>query len=141
MFEKIKKLAVGKGATAVYVFEELEGQPSVVVRPATQANPEFLNEVLADARQLAKRKRKRGQGMSAKELDESRVRDLELYARHVVVRWEKPALMDDGSPAPDSALGEFLAALPDDVFDGLRAFCGDPESFRNREGDQDLLGN
>jgi hypothetical protein len=55
MFNKIKKLAVSSESTAVYEFDVIEGRPSIVVRPATQANPAYLNAVLGEGKALARR--------------------------------------------------------------------------------------
>jgi hypothetical protein len=136
MFNKIKKLAVSSESTAVYEFDVIEGRPSIVVRPATQANPAYLNAVLGEGKALARRGKR---AMSVATLADNRANDRKLYKKFIVVKWETPALLDDGTAAVDGQIGEFLDALPDDLFDEFRAFCSEPANFRVE--DDELVKN
>jgi hypothetical protein len=136
MFDRLKSLNVSADATAVFVFDRLEGAPSLRVRPTSEQNRPYLNAVLSEGKRLARRRK-----LSAALLAETRARDLELFPKHVVVGWEKPALLDDGSPASNEHVAAFLEAIPPDMFDELRGFCGDLDSFRPGSDPDDLVGN
>jgi hypothetical protein len=133
MFAKIKQLNVSEGATRSYAFDAIEGRPSLRVASATQSNPGYLNAVLKDKR-LGKRRK-----LDVAAMSENRNNDRDLYAKFVTKGWETPALRDDGTPATNEDIRSFLDALPDDLFDELRTFCGDPANFR--ESDGEISGN
>lgn len=131
MFDKYKALSIGIDAEAEYVFYGIEGEPSVFGKPATEANKPYLNSVLKKGKRLLRRMR--GGKMSVEALRESREQDYELYPKHVVKRFGNQPLRDDGSPATDEDLGAFLRAIPIDMFDEMRAFYSDPDTFREEE--------
>lgn len=134
MFNKVKQLSVSQDATRVFVFETIEGRPSVRVAPATQNNPAYLNAVLKD-KSIGRRR-----GLSVEVMKENRDKDRGLYAKFIIKGWENPALKDDGSAATSEDIQAFLEALPDDLFDELRTYCGEPANFRSSETD-DLAKN
>jgi len=144
MFKKIAKLRVVGSQTAEFKFYQIEGEPSVIGHPATEANKPYLNAVLAGGRAVLRRMRKRK--LSPEALQESREQDFVLYPKHVLVGFGTPPERDDGTPAVAEDMEAFLRALPVEMFDEMRAFFGDPDSFRaenelSTEDAEELSGN
>lgn len=131
MFEKVKNLAVGVDATAEYVFYGIEGEPSVIGKPATEANKPYLNSILKKGKRLMRRIR--GGKMNVEALKESREQDYQLYPKFVLKGFANPALRDDGSQATDEDMEAFMRAIPIDMFDDMRAFYSDPDTFREED--------
>lgn len=131
MFDKIKNLSVGVDASAEYIFYGIEGEPSVIGRPATEANKRYMNAVLKKGKRLIRRMR--GGKLSVEALAESREQDYELFPRHVLTGFGKRPLRDDGSEAEDGDLESFLRAIPTDMFDEMRGFFNDPDTFRDED--------
>ena len=113
---------------AEYAFSQLEGCPRVWVAFAGETNKAYLNDTL---------KRMRGKSnamlaarlMSPDQLREVREEDRQIYSRHVVKRWDvRDASGEAVELNPQNCL-EFLQALPNWVFDELRAFAGNPVNF------------
>lgn len=124
--------------TVEYPLDQLDGRMSLTVRPATEANAPYYNGVLG--RTLRRRRRNPRVTMSVVDVRRGRDDDRELFARHVVVGWSN--VVDSAGRTVEftaDACADFLAALPDWVFDDLRDFCASPNSFV--EGvDADELG-
>lgn len=131
MFEKVKSLAVGANATAEYVFYGIEGEPSVTGKPATEANKPYLNSVLKKGKRLMRRMR--GGKMNVEALKESREQDYQLYPKFVLKGFVKPPIRDDGSKAVDEDIEAFMRAIPIDMFDDMRSFYSDPDTFRDED--------
>lgn len=137
-FSHLKGLCVRPDATAEFTFDGIESEPRLTVRPATEANRGFLDEVLLQSKRLARRLK--GGKMSPEVLKASRDQDRELYPLHVVVGWDEKTVLDAaGQPVPFSpeACAEFLRAVPDDMFERLRSFCVNADNFRGEEGDEE----
>ena len=102
--------------------------PVLVVKPSTESNKPFFNKVLQRMGKSARmlRSGKITPAMSA----ENRKDDRELFPKHVIVGWSN-VLDTDGTIVPYSQeeCANFLNALPDWIFDELRAFCNDPANF------------
>jgi hypothetical protein len=115
--------------TAEYVFHEIESPKpfTLIVRPAGETNKKYYNEMLRRAEHLQKRKAKINVDM----IIANRDKDRELFPEYVVVGW-KNVLDKDGKEVVFSKedCAAFLAALDDDMFDGLRTFCSDASNFR-----------
>jgi hypothetical protein len=106
----------------------IEGDPipTLIVRPANEANKTYYNKVFASSTRRALRASK----VNAKALAEQRDEDRELYPLHVVVGWR--GIRDSsGADVPFSQenCAEFLRVLPDWIFQGLRNFCASPSVF------------
>lgn len=124
-FSHLKQLEIT--GTAQYPLTELEGCPILIVKPSGETNKEYFNALLR-ATGAGKRQKKRK--VDAAMVSEIRNKDKALYPQHVIVGWE--GMKDangDGVPFSSDAASDFIAQLPDWVFDGIRAFCGEPESF------------
>lgn len=120
-----KALSVSSERTARYTIHEIQGAPALHLLPATEANKPYLNAVLRRAQHSRARK-----GVTAALLDELRDGNRAMFAEHVLRGWDG-VVDEDGRPVPFSqpdALA-FLRAIPDHLFDGVKAFAEDPSNF------------
>jgi len=147
-FSNVKRAEVTRTATAQFTFYRLEGQPTLEVRPATEANPDYMRAMLKGAKEALRRVR--GGDLSPEVLEENRAKDRKLFPEHVVVGWPKAPIDAKGKPVPFSkdACAAFLAALPYDMFNELRDHCSLNDNFRTGSADElteserdDLVGN
>lgn len=138
-FSNLRKLAVSAQDTAEYTFYEIEGEPTLKVRPATEANGRYWSAVLA--RSSKNVRRARSGKITASMLKEGRTDDRELYPKHVVMAWTT-APMDTNGDAVDFTAencAAFLEAIPDHIFDGLRNFCSDVTNFQEDVMDEEEI--
>lgn len=114
--------------TRDFVLYNLEGEPVLKLRPATEANKPYFNGILRRARK--NRGAIQAGVVSGGLVRESRQDDRRLYAQHVLAGWE--GVTDSaGELVPfnsENALA-FLEALPDWIFDEVRGFAGTPANF------------
>lgn len=129
-FNHIRKLAVAPSATSKFIFYQIQSRPSLTVKPTGEANPQYMNAMFKRSKGVARRLR--AGDLSVDLLEETRDIDLQLYPKFVVTGWDDVET-DSGEEAPFNAdlVGQFLEALPDDMFDELRAHCGDLSNFRD----------
>lgn len=128
-------------ATKPYAFEQLQGVPTLEVRPATSANSRYNN---ARLKALGKRTgggRKKLQ-ISAATVEAARREDADLLARFCVVGWDPAPVDASKQPVPFSAENarDFFLAIPDWMFDDFRNWVADPLNFVDApedEGDED----
>ena len=137
MFGHLKKLEV-KGQTAEYPMVELKGCPRLIVKPATEANKEYFNEVL---RRSAKSIRKAARGdieVTAEVMDKNRADDRKLFPKFVIVGWIdiKDDQGNDVEFSQDNCQ-QFVDALPDWIFDGIGVFCRKNSNFVEVDIDQE----
>lgn len=132
-FSHLEKMKVTKGSKALYAFDFIEGTPTLIVRPATEQNESYLNAVLRTGKKMLRRMR--GGKMSVAMLRESREQDLGLYPKHIVDGWTVPPVDVKGNPVKYNAENceAFLRAVPVDMFDDMRTYCGDPDNFREED--------
>lgn len=139
-----KTLAISSDAVR-FVLAEIEWDPRPVlhVKSASYGNPDWTSYVVElAAANAAERKRKarlaRAGGkdpeedrLTAESIAKDRQQDRDAFPGRVVVGWEG-VIDDTGKPVPFTTedCREFLNALPDDVFDRLRAFVQDANNFR-----------
>lgn len=127
-FSHLKAMEVKSGSTAEFKMHALEGAPILVVRPAMESNKAYFNASLKASR--SNMRSIRNGNVTAGLLDETRENDRELYALHIVSGWS--AVLDNGGKPVEfsrEVAGDFLAALPNWLFDELREFCGTPSNF------------
>lgn len=129
-FSNVRAQEVPRERTATYTLYRLEGQPSLEVKPATEANPAYMRAMLKESREMARRLK--AGDISPEILEENRARDRKLFPAHVVVGWSKAPVDTSGALVPFSAEAcrEFIAALPYDIFNDLRDFCSNMDNFR-----------
>ena len=132
-FNHVRKLAVAPSATSTFTFYQIQGRPSLTVKPTGEANPQYMNAMFKRSKGVARRLR--AGDLSVDLLEETRDIDLALYPKYVILGWED-VMTDQDEPAPFNAetVSMFLNALPDDMFDELRAHCSDLSNFRD-DGD------
>ena len=123
--------AKGKEKYVLYQLDkhpEAEEHPFLVLKPALSVNKPYFNGLL-------KRSRKNARKIQALQFDEAfieenRADDRILYAAHVIDTWGS-IVEDDGQVVEftnEKAL-EFLNALPDWIFDDVRASAREPQNF------------
>lgn len=147
-FSNVRAREVKREATATFTFYRLEGQPTLEVKPATEANPGYMRAMLKGSKEQMRRLS--GGDLSPEVLEENRAKDRKLFPEHVVVGWPKEPLDASGKRVPFSkdACAAFIAAIPADMFNELRNFCSAPDNFRPAVSDEltpaerdDLVGN
>lgn len=130
-FGDLKQYAIGKDTLARYTLHQIEvngKSPTLIVGPATEANPSYFNALLKrsarSARQIAAGK------VNAGMIAENREEDRNLYPLHILRGWEDmvDAKGKDIEFTREDAV-EFIGELPDWVFDDIRNFCGRPDNF------------
>ena len=114
--------------TARHIFYEIEGEPWLEVKPATEWNKPFFNALLK--RQRRGRRILRAGTLTVDMIKRTRDEDRDLYAKYIVTGWGGVVDVDskpvDLSPANCQ---DFLYAISDESFDLLRDFAGDPQTF------------
>lgn len=127
-FSNVSKLALSPERTAKFPLYQLEGEPTLIVVSATDANKPYYNKLLQ--RSPGSARKFRALGVSAGLIEENREADRELYAKYVLRGWERVQDVGGKDVAFSTQEGEqFLAALPSWLFDDLRTFCSDPNNF------------
>lgn len=126
-FSHLKKLDV-KDRTAKYQIFQIEGEPTLIMKPATEANKPYFNSVLKKSRR--KVKAVQAGALNSKMIQENRDEDRELFPKAVVIGWE--GIVDNkGKEVPFTTedCAQFLEALPDWIFDQVRNFAASSENF------------
>lgn len=128
-FTNVSRQAVPSNRTASFVFYNLEGQPSLEVRPATEENPAYMRAILKGSKEQVRRLR--SSDMTPEMLEENRRKDRRLFPRYIIVGWTN-VLDADGNPVPfsEEACAEFVQALPRDMFNEIRDFASTIANFR-----------
>lgn len=128
-FSYLKKHEVTPDHVARFTLWQLEGHPWLGVKPATQVNRRYFNASLKENARLANALRS-GRQFDAAMVDETRAVDRTLYPLHVVVGWGN-VIGTDGEPVSFSSeeCAAFLSALPDYLFDEVRAFAANINNF------------
>lgn len=130
-FSHLKPMELTKDVTARYTIHQItvNGKtPTLILKPAAQVNAPYFNELLKSASKNAKAI-SAGQ-VSTSMIDENREQDRLLFPKHVIVDWED-MLDADGTELAFSEKDckEFLEALPNHIWDGLRNYATAPENF------------
>ena len=149
-FDYLQKQAVDKTSTAEYTFEEIEGAPTIRVKPALEYNKPYHAELFKRTARLRRLVgRKKGAEGRRQVLSEMRRIDRELYPGFIIDGWD-----DDQGPydkpiseggqrikySPEIA-ADFIKALPDWIFDPCRDFCATVSNFAEVIEDPEELGN
>jgi hypothetical protein len=117
-----------------YRFEQIGGNPTIWFRPGTDANKQFMNETLRRANARARGGR-RSRRTTLDTIAAARQEDREVLSKTCAVRWDvKDAKGKDVEFSYDNCLAYF-EALPDWLFDEVRAFVIDPGNFVEDEDD------
>jgi hypothetical protein len=126
-FGHLKALDV-QDKTAEYTIYQIAGEPTLILKSATEENKGYFNAIL-------RRSRRNMQAFKAgavnkKILDENRREDKELYPKYVIQGWRN--VKDSEGNAVEFSKDEcadFLDALPNWIFDEIRAFAGESSNF------------
>lgn len=127
-FSHLRRHDVTQGRTSRLTLYEVEGEPTLIGKPATEANRPYFNAAL---RRFKGRARAMQAGaVSPAFIAQNREEDRELYALHVLEGWED-VVDAQGQAVPFSreAAKAFLDALPDWLFDVVRQHFGNPATF------------
>lgn len=140
MFSNLKKLEVKATNVAKFTFYQINGTPTFVIAPATEANKPFFNALLKRSKESARMLR--AGKISAEMVEKNRSEDKTLYPAYIIKDWEN-VYDDNGDKVPFSAEAatQFIAALPNWLFDELRNFAGDPSNFVVESIDAEEAGN
>lgn len=127
-FSQLSRLQVSGQTTATYRLSQLEGEPTLTVAPATEANAAYFDALLRQSK--AALRAIQASGMSKAAVDQRRADAKRIFATTVVRGWAG-VLDARGALVPFSpeACAAFLNALPDWIFDQVRSFCSDPSNF------------
>lgn len=121
--EKLKEVT-----TAPLVLEEIEGSPTLILRPATEDNAEYFNAVFKATKKRARKAK--AAGLDSSSFKELRDQDRVLFSKYVVIGWKD--VKDSSGKAVEFSTEDclaFLKALPTWLFDKVRAFCNEPLNF------------
>ena len=127
-FSHLSELDVSGRQTVEYTLYHLEGEPTLILSPATQSNKPYFNALLKRSRknQAALKAGAINSGM----IDGNRDEDRELYPLYIVQGWRR---VTDSSgaevPFAKDVCSSFLHHLPDWIFDEVREFAGSPQNF------------
>lgn len=114
-----------------YTFEELEGAPVVMTRPATSANSRYNNARLKALGKRTGSGRKRLR-VNAVTVEAARKEDADLLSKFCVTGWGDRAPVDStGAEVTFSAetARDFFLAIPDWMFDDFRNWVSEPLNF------------
>lgn len=102
--------------------------PTLVLASATEANKPYFNALLKRAGKSARQVR--AGAVSASLIEENREEDKALYPKHVIKGWTgvTDANGADVTFSSDDCI-DFIAQLPNWLFDDIRNFAGNPANF------------
>lgn len=141
-FKNLKQYDISATTSVKYEIIDIEMNgktPFLMVKTATQSNKAYTKAQLKSSNQRIQRAA--AKGISLETLDANREDDRKQYPKYIVDGWGN-VFDDDGKEVKFTAehCAEFLEALPDWIFDGVRAFCGSAQNFADQV-DEDDLGN
>ena len=131
-FSHLDKLNVSKETTATYILYQISGEPELTVSTSTQANKPYFNAVLRRSGSKAGKRHKPN-------IEQARAEDRDLFPRYVIKGWK--GIKDAKGKAvkfSESNCSDFVAALPDWIFDEIRVFCGNVQNFVDTPDDDDI---
>ncbi|MBL4904277.1 MAG: hypothetical protein JKY62_16765 [Desulfocapsa sp.] len=131
-FSHLGKLQVTSSSTAEYEIIEIEVgdvSPTLILTVTGESNKGYFNALLRATGQGNGQRRGKLK-VNTKAMEEMRGWDRDLFPDHVIVGW-KNMTDANGKDVKFSvaACKDFIAALPNWIFDGVRAYASDPENF------------
>lgn len=137
-FSHLDDYKVSEKSTSDYVLVQLSNTPRLTVAPATPDNKPFFQELLKRNRNRAAPSR-----ITSGVIEQNRETDRETFAKFIIKGW-KGVTNKAGDPVEFSQgnCEQFLKAMPDWIFDELRAFATNPHNFLE-EGieDEEVIKN
>ncbi len=141
-FSHFQQLEVSSDSTAECCLIELEGEPTLMVRPANESNPAYMNARLRMAGQGKGFRKLKKVAIDTKELNKLRQDDRELFPEHVIIGWKNVCDSNkEEVPFSLEACTAFVNALPDWIFDIVRGVAVPPESFVETIDSEEKAGN
>lgn len=142
-FSHLESLAVKKDSTAEYEFFEIETKPTLICR-CTLDNNGYQSAIRAKRDEITRNVRKRTKGKKERQRINDRILELlrepdrEAFPGNVIIGWttNKDAKGKEVTYS-DENCADFLKALPDWLFDNLRLYCYDAQSFVDLPMDED----
>ena len=138
-FKHLSKYEVQADRLIEYVIDDIEGEPVLILSPATSENKPYYNKVL---KKTAKNPLKAMKRMNVGMVRENRDQDRVLFAKHVVKGWKR-VVDSDGNEVEFNQENcyDYLRHLPDWIFDQVRNFAASPDNFIDDETVADLSKN
>ena len=131
-FSHLNRLDVTRDRTAELTMYEIEGEPTLVLAPATEGNKPYFNALL---KRSGKNVRRAARGtLNAGMISDNRDEDRVLFPLHVVKDW--CGVRDVSGvviPFSKADCARWLKALPDWLFDQVRDFAGRHSNFVDDE--------
>lgn len=126
--------------TKEYTFDLIPGRPSVILAPAHDSNPDFMEERLRRQIKMAEEIANAPRGTRStqqtpedlkREIEEDREADRVLISKTCARAWGRAPKAVDGSEPEFSEANcyAFFKALPDYMFDPLRGFAANLYNF------------
>jgi hypothetical protein len=148
-FSHLQKLHVTEASEALFVFEDIPGEPSIWLAPMAESNTKYMNERVRVAVERADqviqetKAERRRRMMSTAQLEEDRELDRVLMARTCALRWGTPPKDKDGKEPEFSEANcyDFFKALPPFMFDPCRNFVNNVYNFIDRAALAGSTGN
>lgn len=126
-FSHLSKYEVKADRRIEYVIDDIEGEPILILAPATSENKPYYNKVL---RKTAKNPLKALKRMNLGTVRENRDQDRILFAEDVVKGWKRVVDGEGNDVEFDKEnCFEYLTALPDWIFDQVRNYAASPDNF------------
>lgn len=135
-FSQLKKHELKNESTlTLYEVALSNGEaPEIKGKFAGESNKLYFNAILV---RTGKKSRKiRAKGINANTAAETRKDDRELFPKHIITGWNN-VVDAKGEPVEftQENCAEFIAALPDHIFDIVRAHFSDMASFQDDSED------
>ncbi len=130
-FNHLKEKDVRQDTTSRFELYMIDGSPTLILAPATEANKSYFNKILALSRKMSGIVA--AGGLNTAMLDETRSLDKSLYPGLIIQGWEN--VRDDKGIAVEFSpeeCSQFLAQLPNWIFDDIRAYASKPINFINQ---------
>lgn len=130
-FNYLNDFDVTNASTSKYKMYQIElkgKHPVLTVLPATQANEKYFNALLKRSKRI--QRQVESGNIDTALLQANREEDKGLYPEYVITGWRN--VFDSAGKSVEFTkenCTDFLAALPDHVFDDLADFCRTPQSF------------
>ncbi len=130
-FNQLKSLDVDINSRSKFTLFMVEGDPVLILRPATQVNKAYFNRVLKSSRKFAGAVN--AGAISTAVLNEARELNKELYPKEVIVGWERVV---DSKNKPveftQADCKDFVDALPTWIFDEICTYAAQAGNFVNQ---------
>ena len=138
-FSHLSKYEVQADRTIEYVIDDIEGEPILILSPATSENKPYYNKVL---KKTAKNPMKAMKRINIGMVRENRDQDRVLFAKYVVKGWKR-IIDSEGNEVEfnEKNCFDFLTCLPDWIFDQVRNFAATPDNFIDDETVSELSKN